>query len=390
MPEIGQIRHSLCFGSLVGAKYRGPLIYTKNGKWVQHSDPNAHYHIFTQCTFNSTNRSLYRDMRDNARYTSFRCGYCRQVGHTQGGAGCIFALTEQTNPLGSMAMRRFSGDTLQDIQDRLIAKQLLQDAWDWVELVWSCSQADGNVGYEIGFTRSEHGRRTEPFVVVYRQGTVSRNYCMCQNCLAMWQKHRRSFSRAIRNRINTFMNESHFIPFDELQPIWTDQSPFVFSIQDIIHPPPILVEEEELDVEQVAEELVAEAEGAEAEVAEAEGAEAEGAEAEGAEGDVAEGEVAAREVKIITDGTCPICMDEMTDLNRAVTKCGHVFCTSCLLKNSGHSKDCAMCRTKLVDYRPLHSKIDELEEELRISRAEVRRLLRRNNRIAQELIAPLA
>ena len=198
MPEIGQIRHSLCFGSLVGAKYRGPLIYTKNGKWVQHSDSNAHYHIFTQCTFNSTNSSLYRDMRDNGRYTSYRCGYCRQIGHTQGGAGCIFALTEETNPLGSMAMRRFSGDTLQDIQDRLIAKQLLQDAWDWVELVWSCSQADGNVGYEIGFTRSEHGRRTEPFVVVYRQGTVSRNYCMCQNCLAMWQKHRRSFSRAIR------------------------------------------------------------------------------------------------------------------------------------------------------------------------------------------------
>ena len=49
-----------------------------------------------------------------------------------------------------------------------------------------------------------------------------------------------------------------------------------------------------------------------------------------------------------------------------------------------------MCRTKLVDYRPLHTKIDELEQELQISRAEVRRLLRRNNRIAQELIAPLA
>ena len=375
MPEIGQIKEGRQFGTLAGPKYSGPLIYTKNGKWVQHTDPNAHYHKFTQCTLNSTNSSLYRNLA-NGRYSSSRCGYCRHIGHTQHGVGCIFALTEETNPLGSMAMRRFSGDTQQDILDRLIAKQLVQDAWQWVNLVWSCSQAVGNVGCEIGFTRSEHGRRTEPFVVVYRQGTVSRNYCMCQNCLAMWQKHRRSFSRAMRSRINTFMNQSQFIPFDELQPIWTEQSPFVFSIQHIIHPPPILVEDEEL----VAEELVAETEVAEAEVAEAEVAEAE----------VAEADVATREVKIITDGTCPICMDDMTDLNRAVTKCGHVFCTSCLLINSGHSKDCAMCRTKLVDYRPLHCKIDELEEELRISRAEVRRMIRRNNRIAQELIAPLS
>jgi hypothetical protein len=48
---------------------------------------------------------------------------------------------------------------------------------------------------------------------------------------------------------------------------------------------------------------------------------------------------------------CPICMEEIEESkNKIITECGHVFHTSCLMKNAAHNGfGCPYCRTKMAD-----------------------------------------
>lgn len=96
-----------------------------------------------------------------------------------------------------------------------------------------------------------------------------------------------------------------------------------------------------------------------------------------------------KNVDIKTDGSCPICMEELLDVDKVVTKCGHVFCASCLFQNMGTSTACPMCRENLADFRPINDKITVLEQELDLLRQELhqrQRTLRRLVTIARENI----
>jgi len=46
---------------------------------------------------------------------------------------------------------------------------------------------------------------------------------------------------------------------------------------------------------------------------------------------------------------CPVCYDNLTDTNVSITKCGHKFCTSCLLKSANRNGECPLCREKLCE-----------------------------------------
>jgi hypothetical protein len=96
-----------------------------------------------------------------------------------------------------------------------------------------------------------------------------------------------------------------------------------------------------------------------------------------------------KKVDIKSDGNCPICMEEVLEVDKVVTKCGHVFCASCLFQNLPSSAACPMCRETLADYTPIHSKITVLEEEVRLLRQELihrSRVLSRVQTMLQENI----
>ena len=96
-----------------------------------------------------------------------------------------------------------------------------------------------------------------------------------------------------------------------------------------------------------------------------------------------------KKVDIKSDGNCPICMDEILNVDKVVTKCGHVFCASCLFRNLGTSTVCPMCRESLADFTPISKKITQLEEELELLREELSnrsRLLRRVQSMIRENI----
>jgi hypothetical protein len=46
---------------------------------------------------------------------------------------------------------------------------------------------------------------------------------------------------------------------------------------------------------------------------------------------------------------CPVCFEKITTKNVTVTKCGHEFCTTCLLKSAMRNGECPMCREKLCE-----------------------------------------
>ena len=57
---------------------------------------------------------------------------------------------------------------------------------------------------------------------------------------------------------------------------------------------------------------------------------------------------------------CPICMESLGKNDVCVTKCGHKFCTSCLLQSAQNNTDCPLCRTELAPKRDLITR-DDLE-----------------------------
>jgi len=47
---------------------------------------------------------------------------------------------------------------------------------------------------------------------------------------------------------------------------------------------------------------------------------------------------------------CPICMDDIMEINFVITECGHSFHTSCLMKNAAHNGfGCPYCRAVMAE-----------------------------------------
>lgn len=48
---------------------------------------------------------------------------------------------------------------------------------------------------------------------------------------------------------------------------------------------------------------------------------------------------------------CPICMEKLTaDKNICITKCGHKFCSQCLIRAARTKNSCPLCRQALTDH----------------------------------------
>ena len=68
--------------------------------------------------------------------------------------------------------------------------------------------------------------------------------------------------------------------------------------------------------------------------------------------------------KLEEEETCPICLEELQDLTKTITPCGHIYCANCIneMKNKAHNHSikCAMCRTnfKLNEVVIVKSDID--------------------------------
>ena len=46
---------------------------------------------------------------------------------------------------------------------------------------------------------------------------------------------------------------------------------------------------------------------------------------------------------------CPVCYEKIGTKNFSITKCGHEFCTSCLLKSANRNGECPICRNNLCE-----------------------------------------
>lgn len=46
---------------------------------------------------------------------------------------------------------------------------------------------------------------------------------------------------------------------------------------------------------------------------------------------------------------CPVCYEKIGTKNFSITKCGHEFCTSCLLKSANRNGECPLCRQVLSE-----------------------------------------
>lgn len=70
-------------------------------------------------------------------------------------------------------------------------------------------------------------------------------------------------------------------------------------------------------------------------------------------------------VNIIPQDECSICLDEIeSGKNKLVTECGHMFHTSCLLKNASiNGFGCPMCRTVLAEEEVEEAEEDDAEED---------------------------
>jgi hypothetical protein len=60
---------------------------------------------------------------------------------------------------------------------------------------------------------------------------------------------------------------------------------------------------------------------------------------------------------------CPICYDEITNVNCVTTECCHTFHASCLFKNMNNNVDCPLCRKELVETKDDDEDSDEDSEE---------------------------
>ena len=58
---------------------------------------------------------------------------------------------------------------------------------------------------------------------------------------------------------------------------------------------------------------------------------------------------------------CPICFQKLCKKNYSITKCGHEFCTSCLVQSCNRNGKCPICREKISDNIVLKTFIENRE-----------------------------
>lgn len=58
---------------------------------------------------------------------------------------------------------------------------------------------------------------------------------------------------------------------------------------------------------------------------------------------------------------CPVCYDKLTKKNITITKCGHEFCTTCILKSAIRNGECPLCREKLCENKIAKTFMDSKE-----------------------------
>ena len=60
---------------------------------------------------------------------------------------------------------------------------------------------------------------------------------------------------------------------------------------------------------------------------------------------------------VFEDDNCPICFDDFVakgvSRNTTITKCGHKFCTTCIIIHTRKNNTCPCCRTILIERQPL-------------------------------------
>lgn len=67
-----------------------------------------------------------------------------------------------------------------------------------------------------------------------------------------------------------------------------------------------------------------------------------------------EPQVASTQVEPESGNSCSICLDQRDGLetaNTTITSCGHLFCTSCLLKHLAVRNTCPICRNEIEPAR---------------------------------------
>lgn len=70
------------------------------------------------------------------------------------------------------------------------------------------------------------------------------------------------------------------------------------------------------------------------------------------------GRAELREIKTVQ---CTICLDDVGDTDRVVTKCGHIFHASCLFENNTHANTCPNCREPIA---PKPKQVPKMKKEV--------------------------
>jgi hypothetical protein len=52
---------------------------------------------------------------------------------------------------------------------------------------------------------------------------------------------------------------------------------------------------------------------------------------------------------------CPVCLMDLGDTNKMITRCGHTLCGSCFVSNLNFTIRCPLCRQDMVDVSSVHA-----------------------------------
>ena len=58
---------------------------------------------------------------------------------------------------------------------------------------------------------------------------------------------------------------------------------------------------------------------------------------------------------------CPVCFEKLGHKNVSTTKCGHTFCTTCIIKSANRNGECPLCREQLYENLAVKTFLDNKE-----------------------------